>query len=259
MAESTARLASPIERPDISHIETEYDDIPEFTVDELRPDISHIITEDDEPVDNIFSAKQQRLLVQTLYTSWQPNRQFVADANVGVFQAVRESPIVPDVWLSMDVEIHDDWFKKYHRSYFIWEFGKPPEVAIEIVSNKKGGESQRKMRKYARFGFWYYVIYDPQLLLQDEPLQVYELMVGSYVPLDEPYLRQLELGLTLWEGEFEDRQTQWLRWVDADGNLLPTGNELAESERERAESERARANRLAQRLRELGVDPESIA
>jgi hypothetical protein len=32
-------------------------------------DISHIVTEDDEPVDNIFSAVQQRLLVEPLYSS----------------------------------------------------------------------------------------------------------------------------------------------------------------------------------------------
>ena len=31
-----------------------------------------LVTEDDKPVDNLFSAQQQRLLVETLYTGWTP-------------------------------------------------------------------------------------------------------------------------------------------------------------------------------------------
>ncbi len=34
--------------------------------------IESLVTEDDEPVDNLFSAKQQRLLVESLYSSWNP-------------------------------------------------------------------------------------------------------------------------------------------------------------------------------------------
>ena len=66
------------------------------------------------------------------------------------------------------------------------------------------------------------------------------------------------LGLTLWRGSFEGTDATWLRWCDHDGNVIATGAERAEQERERAEQERERAERLAARLRELGVDPESI-
>ena len=34
--------------------------------------IGNLLTEDDEPLDNLFSAKQQRLLVEPLYSSWNP-------------------------------------------------------------------------------------------------------------------------------------------------------------------------------------------
>ena len=90
----------------------------------IRPDVSHIITEDDEPVDNMFSEKQMRLLTEPLYTSWKPDRKFLAAANVGVFSSVHRPAIVPDMFLSMDVEPHENWWKKEHRSYFIlgiWE------------------------------------------------------------------------------------------------------------------------------------------
>jgi hypothetical protein len=59
------------------------------------------------------------------------------------------------------------------------------------------------------------------------------------------------LGLTIWEGEFEGITCHWLRWCDQDGKLIPTGKEgrLAEA---------ARADKLAAKLRELGVDPDSL-
>jgi len=214
------------------------------------PDISHIETEDDEPLDNIFSAKQQRLLVEPLYSSWQAEHSFVADANVGVFSATHRPPIVPDMFLSLDVALAEDWFAKEHRSYFIWEFGKPPDVVVEIVSNEKGQEADRKVREYARIRVTYYVIYDPQKLIQETPLRVYELQAGQYVLRADSVLAQIGLGLTLWEGAFEGKEAQWLRWGDADGVLIPTGVE-------RAEQEHARAERLAAQLRELGVDPDA--
>ena len=77
---------------------------------------------------------------------------------------------------------------------------------------------------------------------------------GQYVPLAEPWLEQVGLGLTLWEGTFEGLATTWLRWCDRKGNLLPTGAEQAAQERLRAEQAEAKAAKLAARLRELGVD-----
>ena len=112
------------------------------------PDISDLVTEDDTPVDNFFSAELQRLLVETLYSSWAQtcDRKFVADANVGIFSAVKRPPIVPDMFLSLDVEVERDFRQKSNRSYFVWEMGKPPDVAIEVVSNQFGNELGSKLR-----------------------------------------------------------------------------------------------------------------
>src|SRR4051812_44836885 len=93
--------------------------------------INTLETEDETPVDNLFSAKQQRLLTRASYSSWtppphadQPNprRVFLADANVGVFYSPHHPPLVPDFFLSLDVQPHQDWYAKEHRSYFVWEF-----------------------------------------------------------------------------------------------------------------------------------------
>jgi hypothetical protein len=48
-------------------------------------DISQLVIEDDTPVDNFQSEKQQRLLIEPLYSSWTSNSSFIAAANVGVF------------------------------------------------------------------------------------------------------------------------------------------------------------------------------
>jgi hypothetical protein len=110
------------------------------------PDVSAIATEDDQPVDNFPSEKNRRLLTEPLYSSWSgppagedgKRRPFVAAANVGLFAAVKEPPLVPDVFLSLDVEIREEWWSKENRSYFFWEMGKPPDVVVEIVSNQEG-------------------------------------------------------------------------------------------------------------------------
>jgi Uma2 family endonuclease len=194
-------------------------------------DITHIITEDDEPVDNFPSEKNQRLLTESLYSSKQgalQQRKFIVAANVGLFYAPDEPPIVPDVFLSMDVELAENWWDRRHRSYFFWEFGKPPEVVIEIVSNREGDEAEGKLARYARIGVDYYVIFDPMHLLSQESLRAYRRYGGQFLPIQRPWFEELELGLRLWEGGFEEKYGVWLRWCDRNGRILATGAERAE-------------------------------
>jgi Uma2 family endonuclease len=228
---------------------------------ELRPDVEHLAIEDETPVDNFLSAKLQRLLVEILYSSWASlgmTRPFVADADIGIFSSVNQPPIVPDVFVSLDVEAPQDFRQKKNRTYLVWEFGKSPDVVVEIVSNREGNGLGRKLTDYARLGVADYVVFDPLQQLGDELLRVFGLHEGLYVPLAEPWLEQVGLGLTLWEGTFEGLAATWLRWCDRKGNLLPTGAEQAAQERLRAEQAEAKAAKLAARLRELGVDPNEV-
>src|SRR5690349_19041515 len=152
----------------------------------IAPNIDHIVTEDDTPVDDIFSEKQQRLLTEPLYSSWPGpgnDRVFMVAANVGVFAAVYQPPLVPDIFLSLDVQVPEDMWAKNHRSYFLWEYGKPPDVVIEIVSNQKGHEAGSKLRDYARIGVTYYLIFDPEEQLQGKTLRLHALREAKYVPM----------------------------------------------------------------------------
>lgn len=258
-------LAAPVE------IEADENFTPEYLA-WFKEQVAQLVTEDDTPVDNPFSEKQQRLLVETLYTGWTPppnaahpagERVFWSAANVALFLGFRQPPVVPDVFLSLDVAAPGDQHEI--KSYFYWEFGKAPEVAVEIVSNTKGGELSNKLLDYERLGVRYYIVYDPDHHLSDEALQVFTLHGASYQRLAQPWLPEVGLGVTLWRGVYENVGDTYLRWVDQAGNLLPTGNERAAREAERAarEAERAareaeRAERLAAKLRELGLNPEQL-
>ena len=146
-----------------------------------------IVTEDDTPVDNIFSAKQARLLIESLYASWTHprfGRRFTADGNVG-----------------------------------------------------------------ARMRVMRYVVYDPELLIGQEALRIYALNDDRLERTNETWFEQINLGITLWRGQFEGCEAMWLRWCDREGTVIPTGAE-------RAEDERARAERLAARLRAAGIEPD---
>ncbi|MEH2114019.1 Uma2 family endonuclease [Nostoc sp.] len=227
--------------------------------EDLLPDVSLLVTEDDEPLDNLPSEKQQRLLTETLYSSWNgaSNAQgFLVAANVGLFTTGKQPPIVPDVFLSLDVQIAENWWEKKHRSYFFWEFGKPPEVVIEIVSNREGNETGRKLLEYARMRIMYYIIFDPSRQLGGEVLQMYELRGRQYIATSEQWLTEVELGLCLWEGAYEGKRDVWLRWCDAEGNVISTGAERAQQEREAKETALQRAERLTAQLRALGIEPE---
>ncbi|NEP17398.1 MAG: hypothetical protein F6J97_10905 [Leptolyngbya sp. SIO4C1] len=59
------------------------------------------------------------------------------------------------------------------------------------------------------------------------------------------------LGLGAWQGDYQEASGLWLRWYDANQQWIPTAAE-------RAEQEKQRADKLAVRLRELGVDPDRL-
>jgi Uma2 family endonuclease len=151
--------------------------------------------------------------------------------------------------------------KGYRGSYKQWdEDGIAPQVVFEVLSpGNRPGELILKFEFYAQHGVEEFYLYDPESgflegwLRGAAGLDYIAEMSGFtsprlgvrfepgegpnnlklFAPDGRPFLTYLEL--------FEDREAQ---------------RRLAESERQRAESERQRADRLAARLREMGIDPE---
>ena len=95
--------------------------------------------------------------------------------------------------LSLGVQRPEDFSQRRCRSYFVWEFGKVPEVCIEIVFNQEGnelslsqkacqeGKQDSKQAIYARIGIHYYVVFDPLRQMQDEKRDEWR-TVASLVP-----------------------------------------------------------------------------
>ncbi|GBE94456.1 hypothetical protein NCWK1_4232 [Nostoc cycadae WK-1] len=94
----------------------------------------------------------------------------------------------------------------------------------------------------------YYIVFDRYT----DKLQAFQLVADRYSEIDLTTLKiwmpSLQLGLGLWQGSYQGIERLWLRWYDTDGNWIPTP----------VEQESQRAERLAAKLRELGIDPNQI-
>ncbi len=255
----------------------------------LAPDLCHLITEDDNPVDNRFSERQFKLLTHCLLESWNEGKPFEALSDVGLFyRPDNGSRVVPDFLLALGVLPRPVTKAKEDLCYCTWHYGKAPDLVVEIVSNKEGGELTSKLEIYETIRVAYYAVYDPFLQLGRQPLRLFQLVGRRYVEMKDPLgITELGLGFTLWEGSFLDVKATWLRFVDREGSLIPTAREGAletrrelerilhsadeaqrqaeearrqaaearkevERERLRAERERLRAEKLEAKLREFG-------
>jgi hypothetical protein len=191
---------------------------------------------------------------------------------MGVYHATGENPripIVPDGFLSLGVPRRVEPYGR--KSYIVWlENNIPPRLVLECVSESYGGEYDEKMQIYGKLGVLYYAIYNPQFNRRDrhKVLEVYQLSERQYIRLPgEPiWMPEIGLGIGREIGTFENWQREWLYWYDEQGNRYLTPEEIAqrerqraETERQRAETERQRADRLAQLLRERGLDPDSLS
>jgi hypothetical protein len=197
---------------------------------ETEIDYDALVTEDHKPVDRIFIEKLYRLLTRPLYASWSgpgAGRPFLVLVNVGWFYQRKTPAVVPDCLLSLDVTCPEDVQARQGHSYYQWDMGKPPEVVIEVVSDAKGGEESFKKTFYARLGVSHYAAFDPGRILSGDVLRTYELVGGAYRLGEAGPWSNVGLGLRLWEGRFEGVEETWLRWCDAGGEVIPTGEERA--------------------------------
>jgi len=188
------------------------------------------------------------------------DRYFQAAANVYVSgnlfiyyeQGNPRAVVSPDVFVIFGVE------KKKRSSYKTWEEGgKVPDFILEITSRTTASED-RGLKKglYAYLGVREYFQYDPTADYLRPSLQRFRLMGESYLPIaaaphDHPIIIPAEtLGLDL--------------CLEADGAMTfydPQTSAKLLSPRELDEARRQaeqRAERLAAKLKVLGLDPDLI-
>ncbi|NEP23358.1 Uma2 family endonuclease [Moorena sp. SIO3I6] len=159
-------------------------------------------------------------------------------------------------------------------SYVIWQEGVIPSVVVELLSpgtekedlgqtRQELNEPPTKWQVYEQIlRVPYYVVFDRYT----DQLRAFEWVDGYYreMSLNQPrvWMPTLELGLGVWLGFFQGIERLWLRWYDAQDNWIPTSTEREAQEAQQArlllEQERQRSQRLAERLRAMGIDPELL-
>ena len=224
----------------------------------------------DDPVEN----SEHPLLANALRQALPPElvREALITTNFALCAGIRDRIVCKAAdW--MYVRPLEPWTYPYpRRSYTPHAEGPIPWVVMEFLSETYGEEYSMEFQQ--RVGKWYfyeqvikvptYVIFRPQT----GHLEVYSLEANRYQLQtsnddDRYWIQELDLFLGIWQGTREDRTGNWLRWWNAQGEMLPWPEERAErerqradTERQRADTERQRAERLAERLRQMGVDPE---
>lgn len=253
---------------------------------------------DDQPVENDYQPVQTWLLLDTLNShlpAIHPDGKYSLGADSGIYFRRTTPPLhgcrAPDFYYVPGVPKLLDGVRR--KSYVMWAEGVRPLLVIEYVS-RNGNEERDRTPETGKFWIYereiqakYYLIWSPEA----EKLESFELVEGRYEAMlpnedDRFPIPEMELEFGIWDGVFDETPALWLRvWSDA-GNLILSSVEakeeskaLAEAQRKRANSERRRADaekqraetekqraeterkqkdKLAAKLRELGIDPDQI-
>ena len=154
--------------------------------------------------------------------------------------------VAPDVMVVFDIE------KRLYANYKIWEGKQTPAIIFEVTSaGTKETDWNFKKTLYEQLGVTEYWLFDPYGEWVAEQLQGYRLNEdGVYKPIRDNCSEVLQLKL-----QAEEYLIGFYRLDN--GEKLLTPEELYSANlaaNQRADQEKARADRLAEKLRQLGVN-----
>ncbi len=239
---------------------------------------------DDTPVDNELQNLIPNLLDDILSQAWAHRDDWYWAMDMGVYVHPDHPALIPDGFLSLGVpRIKGDSLR---LSYVLWEEADIlPILFLEVVSQKYGGEYDKKMDLYAAAGILYYVVYNPlchprphrripRRHRHRQPLEVCRLTEGHYqlVPGNPIWMPEVGLGIGWEVGRDRGRQLEFLYWYDQSGQRYPSTEELkvaaeamaqerqqqVEQAQQQAQQAQQQAQRLADYLRSQGIDPDQL-
>ncbi|MBG1262030.1 Uma2 family endonuclease [Nostoc commune] len=214
------------------------------------PSSEELPDSDDTPVDNELQDLIPGLLKAILAMAWAERMDWFFGVYMGIYYHPDLPPIVPDGFLSLGVERFYD--ENLRPSYVLWEERRVPILALEVVSRKYRGEYSTKKQEYAKLGILYYVVYNPTRRRKAR-LEIYKLVNNLYQLQDgnPVWLSEIDLGISIERGTYLGIPREWLYWYNQQGERLLTPEEEVKQAQQRAQL-------LAERLRSLGVDPDSV-
>ncbi|MDZ8136655.1 MAG: Uma2 family endonuclease [Nostoc sp. DedQUE04] len=235
------------------------------------PSSEELPDSDDTPVDNELQDLIPGLLKVLLAMAWPERMDWFFGVDMGIYYDPDLPPIVPDGFLSLGVERFYD--ENLRPSYVLWEEKKLPILVLEVVSKTYRGEYSTKKAEYARLGILYYVVYNP-FRRRKPRLEVYKLVNNVYELHDgnPVWLPEIDLGIGIERGIYLGIPREWMYWYNQQGQRFLTPEEdkkLAQLEVQQAKQKAQQAEQKAQqaqretqllreRLRSLGIDPDSL-
>ncbi len=214
---------------------------------------------DEPPLETYLHLQQMLLLIKCLDWWWRDRNDFFSTGNLTIYysphQRKSEDFRGPDFFVVLGTE------RKPRKSWVVWhEDGKYPNIIVEILSSTTAAtDKDLKKRIYQdTFRTPDYFWFDPDSL----EFAGFHLIDGEYQPLEPNpqgllWSQQLQLYLGIHQKQ--------LRFFTAEGELVPTPEEVAiqatqkaEQATQKAEQATQKADRLAAKLRELNIDPDTI-
>ncbi|MFN6568327.1 Uma2 family endonuclease [Dendronalium sp. ChiSLP03b] len=207
---------------------------------------------DEPPLETELHLRQIILFLTCLEWLWKDRNDFYAAGNLTIYYNQRQLKSKdfrgPDFFVVLGCE------RKTRKSWAVWEEdGKYPNVIIEILSDSTANTDRGLKKEIYQDTFRTpdYFWFDPYTL----EFAGFHLVDGEYQPLqanERGHLWSHQLGLYL--GIYEGL----LRFFTRDGQLVPTPEETVEQVEQRAQQEAEKAERLAAKLRELNIDPDTV-
>ncbi|RUR80790.1 Uma2 family endonuclease [Chlorogloeopsis fritschii PCC 9212] len=239
------------------------------------PDHTQLPDSDGKFVKNLQEHPQSILLTDSITPVLQqlhPDGNYCIGQDAGIYWRLTDPPEkgaeAPD-WFYVP-NVPPTLNGKMRRSYVLWKEYVAPLIVIEFVSGDGSEERDKTTPSQGEPGkFWvyeqairvpYYAIYE----VEKARVEVYHLVDNTYQLMTpnerEHYLiKPMGVELGIWQGVYQNAELPWLRWWDAQGNLLLTGEERAEVERQKRKKIVEKLRHLSsEQLQSLGIDPEML-
>jgi Uma2 family endonuclease len=219
--------------------------------------------DDGEPLETNRHRIAMNALIRSVQQALSDRTNFFAGGNMFVYysrnQAMNRDFRGPDVFVVLNVD-----GDRERQGWVVWEEeGRYPDIIIELLSASTA-TVDRGVKKdlYERvFKTSDYFVYDP---FDANSLSGWTLVRNHYEPLEKNehgwlWCESLELWLGTWQGAI-DREPptgscDWLRFYKPSGELVLLPEEAAQQQ---LEQERQQREALIAKLRERGIDPETL-
>jgi Uma2 family endonuclease len=206
------------------------------------PDLADLVFDDGVPLETNRHRIAMNALIRSTLQALGDRSDFFAGGNMFVYysreQRMNRDFRGPDFFVTLNVD-----GSKERQGWVVWEEnGRYPDVIVELLSSSTAAidQSEKKDLYEQTFRTANYFIFDP---FNPDSLRGWHLVNRRYQPLQPNaqgwlWCESLGLWLGTWQGVIDD----------LDGNLIPLPEEAAQQ----------RADRLAERLRALGENPDDL-